>query len=169
MEVTLALTARLLVLSDLADDESDARAKASHAIGSGKAAEAFARMVVALDGPADLLERPEAHLAAAPIQEPVYPAEAGVVAAVDTRAVGIAVVELGGGRRRVEDLIDPAVGFAQCAAIGEHVAPNGRPLAVVHARDAASAQAAADSLRAAVSISAEAVPAGSAVLDYVGG
>ena len=64
------------------------------------------------------------------------------------RAVGLAVVELGGGRARAADAIDPAVGLTELAPIGAEVGPD-RPLARVHARDAAQAEAAANRLRAA--------------------
>jgi thymidine phosphorylase len=74
-----------------------------------------------------------------------------VVTAIDTRALGLAVVALGGGRTRPQDAIDPAVGLTRLAGIGTRIEP-GTPLAVVHARDAARAEAAAARLRAAYAI-----------------
>jgi thymidine phosphorylase len=71
------------------------------------------------------------------------------VAAVDVRAVGMAVVGLGGGRARESDPVDHSVGFTEVAALGERVGPGARPLAVVHARDEASAEQATDALHAA--------------------
>jgi thymidine phosphorylase len=71
------------------------------------------------------------------------------VSAVDVRAVGIAVVGLGGGRARETDPVDHSVGFTEVAALGERVGPGERPLALVHARDEASAEQAAGALRAA--------------------
>ena len=65
------------------------------------------------------------------------------------REVGVAVLELGGGRLREDQGIDHAVGLVDVAALGEEVGPGGRPLAVVHARDAASAERAAARVRAA--------------------
>ena len=112
-EVTLALAAELLVLGGLAEDEAAAAAAAARALDSGAAAERFARMVVALGGPADLLERPDRHLPEAPVRHAVHLERAGVVAAIDARALGLAVVGLGGGRRRVTDPIDPRVGLAE--------------------------------------------------------
>jgi thymidine phosphorylase len=70
---------------------------------------------------------------------------------MDVRAVGLAVLALGGGRRRVEDQIDPRVGLVDMAAIGEEAGP-GRPLCLVHAASEADAEAAAATLRAAVTI-----------------
>jgi thymidine phosphorylase len=68
------------------------------------------------------------------------------------REVGVSVLELGGGRRREDDGIDHAVGLVDVAGLGEEVGPGGRPLAVVHARDAASAERAAQRLRAAFTV-----------------
>ena len=83
---------------------------------SGAAAERFERMVAALGGPPDFLDDFEAHLAGAPEIADVTADATGFVAAIDTRALGLAVVELGGGRRRASDTIDPAVGLEGCSA-----------------------------------------------------
>jgi len=161
--VTLALAARLLELGGVA---ADGHAAAQRALDSGAAAERFAAMVAALGGPADLLERPA--LPTAPVQAPVPPERAGTVAAVDVRAVGLAVTELGGGRHREDDRIDHAVGFAAVAGVGAQVGPE-RPLAVVHARTEADAQAGAAALRAAVTLGDGPVDPTPAVLAEVGG
>jgi thymidine phosphorylase len=69
-----------------------------------------------------------------------------VVTRIDVRALGLVVMELGGGRRRETDDIDPAVGLADVAGLGEDAAR----LAVVHARDESAAAAAEDAIRAAI-------------------
>jgi thymidine phosphorylase len=152
LEVTLALCAELLVLGKLHPDLDSARAAATQALASGAAAERFGAMVVELGGPADLLDVPSRHLAAAPVLREVEPASPGVLAAVDVRAVGIAIVNLGGGRAREDDVVDHSVGLTEVAAIGERVEPGGRPLAIVHARDEESARRAGDAVRAACEI-----------------
>ena len=68
------------------------------------------------------------------------------------RDVGVAVLELGGGRLREDGAIDHAVGLVDVAGLGEEVGPGGRPLAVVHARDAAGAERAAGRIRAAFAV-----------------
>src|SRR3546814_1023130 len=68
------------------------------AIDSGRAAERFGAMVAALGGPTDFLERAHDLLPRAPIRRPVQAKAAGVLSACDTRAVGLAVIALGGGR-----------------------------------------------------------------------
>ncbi len=158
---TRALAIEMLDLSGIAS-RGEAGAKLDAALASGAAAERFARMVAALGGPADLLERPDAYLAKAPIVRAIAPSRAGFVASVATRAVGIAVLELGGGRSDPAAAIDPAVGFERLAPLGAAVGPD-RPLAIMHARDEASAERAARTLRTAYSVG-DAQPAPSPVV-----
>jgi thymidine phosphorylase len=165
--VTRALSAEALRLGRLAGDEAAAAAALERALASGAAAERFARMVAALGGPKDLLQHPDRYLPAAPIQRAVTPARAGHVTAVDCRALGLLVVRLGGGRLRAEDAVDPAVGLADVCGVGEAVGPD-RPLAVVHARSAADADAAAAVLRQAVTVGDAAVAPVPAVLGRAG-
>jgi len=156
-EVVMALAAEMLLLGKIEGDLAKARARAEAALTSGKAAEVFARMVVALGGPKDFVERADHYMPAAPVVRDVAPKRAGVVSAVDARAVGIAVIALGGGRIRIEDKIDVRVGFTDVAPIGARVGPQ-RPLAVLHAADEASADAAIAALRKAYVV-ADAAPA----------
>lgn len=153
-EVVLKLTAEMLVLSALEQDREAAGARAEDALTTGRAAETFGRMIAALGGPADFMERPEYYLPKAQHQLAVLPDEVGYLAAVDGRAVGNAIVELGGGRRRINDQLDLSVGLTEFAAIGAEVGKQ-RPLAVVHAATADAAQEAARQLRAACTIAPE--------------
>ncbi len=155
-EVTLVLCAELLVLGGLYPDAEAARGAAEQALDGGAAAERFAAMVRELGGPSDLLEAPDRHLRGAAVTAPAEPAEAGVVSSVDVRAVGLAVVALGGGRTRETDPVDHSVGLTEVAAPGEEVAPGGRPLAVVHAADEDGARRAGDALRAAFELGTDA-------------
>src|SRR5581483_1743105 len=106
----------------------------------------------ALGGPADLVDVPSRHLPDAPVVQPIEPSRPGTVSSIDVRAVGIAIVDLGGGRAREDDVVDHSVGLTEVAALGERVEPGGRPLALVHARDEESARRAADAVRAAYEI-----------------
>jgi thymidine phosphorylase len=151
-EVVVALGAEMLVLASLATDTADGRAQVEAAL-DGAAAEKFAEMVVALGGPADLVEHPDRHLERAGVAVRVAPEHAGRVSAIDTRAVGLAVVTLGGGRTRPQDPIDPAVGLTELAELGAAV-DDDRPLAIVHARTAAQSDLAAEQLRAAYTVDA---------------
>ena len=146
--VVLALVAEMLMLGGLAEDRARADAMARGALEDGRAAERFQAMVGELGGPADFMERPLRHLPGAPVVVPVTPDAPGVVARVDTRSLGVAVVALGGGRARADDRIDPAVGLTELAGIGEAVGAD-RPLCLIHARDRDGARRAAAAVAAA--------------------
>jgi thymidine phosphorylase len=167
-EITLALGAEMLVLGKLANDVSTARTKLTAARDGGAAAEGFQRMVAALGGPPDLIERPHRHLPRAPVQQAVPAPQAGFVARIDVRTIGLAVLALGGGRTRVADRIDYSVGLAEVVGIGERL-ERGQPLAIVHARNEGEAARAAADLRTAITI-ADSPPAADAVLrERIGG
>lgn len=150
-DVTYALAAELLVLGGLAADTAEGVKKCEAAMASGRAAECFARMVAGLGGPADFLDKHEAYLPAAKVQLAVEPLRAGYVAAMDVRAIGVAIVEMGGGRAAPGDAIDHAVGLTSMAQPGEQVG-TGQPLAVIHAQDDSAAKAMAAKLLAAIEI-----------------
>jgi thymidine phosphorylase len=139
-QMVLALGSEALALAGI----DGGRDRLDSALSSGAAAAHFARMVFALGGPADLLERPEAHLLSAPVVQPVVAPCAGRVAGFDTRALGQAVIGLGGGRRAATDRVDPRVGFSAIVPIGTPVA-KGDPLAMVHAASPEAASRAAAS------------------------
>jgi len=164
--VVLALAGEMLAVGGIAPDRAQGEAAARTVLEDGRAAESFQRMVAALGGPADFIERPDAHLPAAPVSLACVPDSPGIVRAMDTRAVGVAVVALGGGRRRADDAIDHSVGLTEMCNLGDAV-DDDRPLAIVHAADAASAEAACAALRAAIEIGDEAPATSPAVIERV--
>jgi thymidine phosphorylase len=86
---------------------------------------------------------------------------------VDVRAVGLAVVALGGGRTREDDPVDHSVGLTEVAAPGEDVAPGGRPLALVHAASSEAAERAAQALRRAYTLGDDAPKEAPPVLEVL--
>jgi thymidine phosphorylase len=130
--IVLPFAAEMLVLSGVERDLAAAETKAAQALASGAAAEIFGRMVHALGGPADLLEKPAAYLSAAPVIRPVTASEAGYLVSCDTRGVGMAVIELGGGRSRPDDTIEHRVGFDRLVPLGTKV-EKGDEIGRVHA------------------------------------
>ncbi len=148
-EVTLALCAEMLLLGKLAKTEEEAREKLQGVLDSGKAAKVFANMVTALGGPSDFMEKYDDYLEKAEIVRPVYAKVPGIVVSMDTRAIGMAVVAMGGGRRKPSDSIDYAVGFSDCIAIGEK-ADEKTPLAMVQVRNEAQFEEAAHALQEAI-------------------
>jgi len=155
-EVTMALAGEMLALGKLAADAAEGRVKAEAALADGRAAETFARMVSALGGPGNFLEQSGRHLGQAPVVKPCTAERSGHVAGMNARAVGIAVVELGGGRRHADDTIDLSVGLAEFVEVGRWVR-SGEPLCLVHAASESDADRAIALIRRAVRIE-EAAP-----------
>ncbi|MBJ7222615.1 MULTISPECIES: thymidine phosphorylase [unclassified Brenneria] len=155
-EVTMALCEEMLLAGGLADSAADARARLQTALDSGDAADVFGRMVAAQHGPVDFVEHYERYLPAAILSKPVFAERGGIVTAMDTRALGMAVVALGGGRRQAGDAIDYSVGMNEIACLGER-ADSQRPLAVIHANTEAQWQQAANAVRAAITLGDKAV------------
>lgn len=151
LTVTRLLSAEMLCLGKLAASEAEALARVDAALHSGRALEHFARMVHTLGGPADFCERADHYLAQAPVQIPVLAKESGYVLGIDTRDVGLQVIELGGGRHKTTDVVDPRVGFSQCIQLGQTV-QKGDLLAMVHAATADAAHAAGQGFAQSVHI-----------------
>lgn len=150
-EVTVALSAQMLTLSGLADNDVQARAKVNQVIENGAAAEVFDKMVAKLGGPLGFVDNYQKHLPQAKLVRPVFANASGVITHIDTRQVGLSVVELGGGRRRADDKIDYAVGLSEVALLGQQVDKQ-TPIAMVHARNEQEFAHASEMLRAAIHI-----------------
>jgi len=134
--VVLGLCAEMLVATGIESDRAVATSRCDEAVTSGRALEIFGKMVAALGGPNDFVEASEQHLVAAKVVRPVH--ADGYLTSVDTRGVGNAIIELGGGRRRVGEALDLSVGFSEIASIGT-LLDSDTPLAVVHAADESDA------------------------------
>jgi thymidine phosphorylase len=163
-ELTLALCGRLLQQGGLAATCADGEALAARAWANGAAAERFARMVAALGGPADVWR--DARLPPAPVQLPVPALRPGVLRTMDTRALGLVVVALGGGRRRGGESIDPRVGLSALLPLGTPLV-TGQTLALVHAADTAAADAAVQAVQQAMVVGDSAPPPTPAVFGCI--
>ncbi len=149
--VVAALAVEMLLLAGAEATAEAAEAAAEAALAGGRAAEVFGAMVHALGGAADFMDKCTEQLPVAAVALPVFADAGGVVADIDTRALGLAVVGLGGGRRRAEDDVDYSVGLSGIAGVGDEVGGES-PLATVHAADSAAADSAAATVRAAFTI-----------------
>jgi thymidine phosphorylase len=165
-ELTLALAAELLHLGGLFASVAAAHAAAAQALASGAAAERFARMVAGLGGPRDVLH--DARLPVAPVLRAVPAPRTGYVGTIDVRALGLAVVALGGGRSRPGATVDPRVGLASVQAPGAAVQA-GDPLALVHAASADAAETAVQAIMAAMPVANAPGPATPLLLDTLRG
>ncbi|MCV6575247.1 MAG: thymidine phosphorylase [Cohaesibacter sp.] len=133
-QITVALGAEMLRIAKLVKTFEEGEQKMQEAYRSGAATEKFSAMVTALGGPADFVENMDKHLSLAPKVVDIAAPKSGFVEAIDTRQVGISVVELGGGRRKSSDAIDHSVGLDKLAGIGQHL-EKGQPLARVYAHN----------------------------------
>jgi pyrimidine-nucleoside phosphorylase len=134
----------------------DGRAAAEDALDSGRAAESFARMIEAQGGNPRVVEDPWAVLPRAPVVIEVSARGSGYLAAVEAERIGIAAAQLGAGRMRKGDPIDPAVGIEFTPKIGDRL-ESGDVIGRVHARDEAAAGVAADAVWETLTLSEEPV------------
>lgn len=155
IEVTVALGGEMLAVGGIAASPEAGAERIRRALADGSAADAFGRMTAALGGPADFVEKAARYLPKAPLIRAITAGSSGRVTHVDTRALGLAVVSLGGGRTRAADPIDHAVGLTDLAPLGALVEKD-TPLALVHARNEAQFDAAAEAVRAAYGFAADA-------------
>ena len=151
-EIVMTLSAEILIMGGLAATSAEARTLLKTRLDDGSAADRFGRMVASLGGPADLVTNPDRHLEQAPFIRPVFAETDGYVARVDARAVGLALLGIGSGRTRPDQSIDHAVGLSGMIHVGDRAGTD-RPLAILHARDAAAWSRAAAALRAAITLS----------------
>ncbi|MGJ8583769.1 MAG: thymidine phosphorylase [Marinosulfonomonas sp.] len=141
-DVTAALGGELLVLAGMADDAQSGAEQVQDCFADGAAAERFGQMITELGGPADFIDRWSDRLPAAPVVLEVLASDAGFVTGMDGQALGLAVVDLGGGRHRGDDVIDPSVGLSDVSMLGDRVDRH-TPLATIHAATEDAAKAAA--------------------------
>ncbi|MEP3247361.1 MAG: thymidine phosphorylase [Sneathiella sp.] len=150
MDVVVALCSEMLILGGLADKTS-APLAVKGAIASGTAAEKFAQMIAALGGPRDLMSNPDKHLPLAPVRRDVIAPSRGFITKIDTRQMGVAVMDLGGGRHTATDPIDYGVGIINIKGIGAKTGPRA-PVATVLARTEEQALRAEKRILAAVTV-----------------
>jgi pyrimidine-nucleoside phosphorylase len=164
--LTLELGTHLMLLSGLASSADDAVRTLTALRDSGAAARRMEMLVEAQGGDPRVVAHPDL-LPAAPVVRTVAADADGWVAEADARTIAEAALQLGAGRLRKGDPVDPAVGILVLARVGDRLTP-GAPLAEVHARTDAAAEAAEDRLRDAFRLSPEAVAAHAEPYETVG-
>ena len=156
MSVTYALGAEMLVLAGVVTDHDAARRKMEQAIGTGRAAEHFQKIIEAQGGNPAVVDDPALLPQAAEVELYTAPRR-GFISRVEPRAVGRGITALGGGRTTMEDRLDLSVGFMITARPGDWV-EQGEPLASIFARDRAGVESGRTALRNAITIADEADP-----------
>ena len=152
-EVSMLLASHMLLLSGLAKNEAEARAKLTQALTSGAGLQKLGAMLRALGGDVRCIEDPDS-LCIVEKKIPVALRAAGYIAAMRAEEIGVAAQLLGAGRATKEDHIDPAVGLVMHKRQGMHVAAD-EPVATLYVNDPAHVEEAAALVRAAFTLSQE--------------
>ena len=150
-EVTKALCVEALLSTKLASNKKEAIAKIEKALSSGTALEKFAQMVKTLGGPTDFVQKPMDYMETAPIVRPVFALSEGYVSAMQTRDIGLLLIELKGGRTHPLQTINHATGFTDFVQIGDF-ADASTPLCFVHALSESDFENAAQKLQKLICI-----------------
>ncbi len=150
-ELLVSLAASMLQLGDQTIDQEIAEAQIHEALDSGRAADRFATMVTELGGPSDFIERYDTLLPVAPVCIDLLAPQDGVVGAWQTRDVGLALIDLGGGRMQPDDVIEPGVGFDRIVPVGTSLSSGDR-VCRIHASSAAAAEAAGQQVLTALTL-----------------
>jgi thymidine phosphorylase len=151
-ELVIEVTADMLRIAGVASDMGEARKLAEAKLADGSAARHFQKMITALGGPPDFMEHARQYLPKAAFMAPVHPENEAYVSAMNAKEVGLALIALGGGRKRPDDPIDLTVGFTDFCQIGDEVGPR-KALCTIHARNEAEWEEAAARIRAAITLS----------------
>ncbi len=128
--LTVELGAEMLVLGKVAKDLADGRARIERVLKDGSARETFGKIIEAQGGDRRVLDN-RALLPSAPRTVEVQPSRPGIVQRIDTEAIGVASMMLGGGRKKATDVVDPRVGIRMNAEIGTRLGP-GDSVATLH-------------------------------------
>jgi pyrimidine-nucleoside phosphorylase len=164
-ELCLVLGAQMVVLAGLAPDARSARTILEDRLRQGDALRKFAEMVSAQGGDGGVGEQPE-RLPRSPIQHPVPAPRDGIVAAVDAEALGAAAMQLGAGRTRADEPIEPGAGLVIQRKVGDRVR-RGDPLVILHTGVAGRLDDAVPAVQAAYRIGAEAPEESPLVVEVV--
>lgn len=132
------VAAHMLLLGHKVSTLAEGEALAQAQVTSGAAWQKFHAMITAQGGEAEYIEHPQ-KLPQAPVQEEVRAPQSARLAAINAREVGLTVVELGGGRKKKSDPIDPAVGVMFHAKVGDLLEAD-QPLLTIHAATPESAE-----------------------------
>ena len=165
-DLSLELSARMLVLCGVAKNIEDAKSMCRHKLESGEALELFQRNIELQGGNASICDTPEMLLVNDIERFDITAESAGFVTAIDTLAIGDAMCLLGGGRAKAEDSIDHAVGFAFDLKIGDRVEP-GHPIATVFSRTPHQFASVRRKLAAAYNVSIDGPKLSPLILDVI--
>jgi len=154
LDLSLELSAHMLVLANVEKTLAAAHHRLQRALETGAALEVLRRNVAAQGGEPRVCDAPASFL---PLVSEFFKAESrrsGYITSVDTTEIGHAIAAIGGGRVRIEDVVDPTVGFMADLKIGDRVSA-GDTIGVVYCEDDANAREAARRIQDAYRIGEE--------------
>ncbi len=154
LELSLDLSAHMLVLAKVEQTIESARLRLQGVLKSGEALECLRRNIAAQGGEPRVCDAPATFLPLVSESLRVESPRSGYITNVDTTEIGHAIAAIGGGRVRIEDVVDPTVGFISELKLGDKVGA-GEAIGVVYCTDASNAQEAAQRIQAAYHISDE--------------
>jgi len=154
LDLSIELSAHMLVLSRVDESLDAARARLQRALDSGAALERFRQNVEAQGGEPRVCDDPDRFLPLARESVKVESPRSGFVRSVNTTEVGHAIAAIGGGRIRVEDSIDPSVGFITEVKIGDHL-KSGEAIGAVQCKDVVKGNEAAALIQGAYEVGDE--------------
>jgi thymidine phosphorylase len=152
--LSIRLAAEMVALVNTKEDIADIEQRMIGYLEDGSAYERFCQIIDAQGGNTKALATPDL-LPKAARQLPVIAQTDGYIATIDVRALGLATVELGGGRRKVTDKVDFGAGLAALKHVGEYVS-RGEPLAIIHTNKASGNDTIAELVRSAYTVAADA-------------
>jgi pyrimidine-nucleoside phosphorylase len=151
LDLSIELSAHMLVLSHLDDSLNAARGRLQDILSSGKALESFRQNVSAQGGDPRVCDEPARFLPLATESFKVESPRSGFVTKVNTADIGHAIAAIGGGRVRIDDEIDPSAGFATDVKIGDRIEA-GASIGAIYCSDEAKAKEAVQAVQACYEI-----------------
>lgn len=156
MDLSLELSAHMLVLANVAESLEEAHARLQKILNSGAALECLRKNILAQGGDPRVCDSPAEFLPLVKEFVKVESPRSGFIKNVDTAEIGHTIAAIGGGRVRIEDVIDPTVGYLAERKIGDEVKA-GDALGIIYCSDSAKAQEARTSIQAAYEVAEEPV------------
>jgi pyrimidine-nucleoside phosphorylase len=157
LNLSTELAARMLVLGQLESKIEAARERIRRVHESGAALECLRRNVAAQSGDPRVCDDPAGVLPLTDQSFKIESPRAGFVTKIDAQEIGHAIAEAGGGRIRIEDKIDPTIGFVAEAKIGDELRA-GDLIGTIYCRDSDRRRQAATRIQAAYELAEEAPP-----------
>lgn len=152
--ITKTLCTQLLCQCKRFENFDTALRAVNDVLSSGKALEKFAQMTFSLGAPLDFVEKSDSYLPQSAHQKPIFAPQQGYIKSMNTREIGLSIIELGGGRTMPEQKLDLATGYSEFIQIGDKVDEK-TPLAIVHYQSSEQYERAKQTLYQAIEIGSE--------------